>query len=221
MSGTTINPYRFGGQVGYRRDSPARQYVRARHLDTSKGRWDSRDPLGFGGGDDNLYRYVRNALSIRSDPSGLDFTEPGCKEAVTLKQAVLKACSAARRCRCLTPHLKFCLTNICTGVEVNGLGLPIKCGFRGCVEQGICAQANPFTGELAVCPQILFKPGCGCGGRALDPVTQAALNILHELLHFCDVADFNWGPPWSGSNPAQKIAGSCFGLNCQEPGYFP
>ena len=27
MSGTTINPYRFGGQLGYRRDGTNRNYV--------------------------------------------------------------------------------------------------------------------------------------------------------------------------------------------------
>lgn len=71
MAGTTINPYRFGGQVGYRRDAPSRQYVRARHLDTGEGRWISRDPIGFWGRDWNLARYVRNNPARLMDPSGL------------------------------------------------------------------------------------------------------------------------------------------------------
>jgi len=71
MAGTTVNPYRFGGQVGYRQDSVSTQYVRARHLDTSKGRWVSRDPIGFEGGHVNLYAYVENNPVMRIDPSGL------------------------------------------------------------------------------------------------------------------------------------------------------
>ena len=35
------------------------------------GRWDSQDPLGFGGGDQNTYRYAENAPNQLSDPTGL------------------------------------------------------------------------------------------------------------------------------------------------------
>jgi RHS repeat-associated protein len=47
------------------------QYNRARYYDSRIGRWISRDPLGFGGEDQNLYRYVRNAALNKVDPSGL------------------------------------------------------------------------------------------------------------------------------------------------------
>ena len=36
------------------------------------GRWDSQDPLGFGGGTNNLYEYVQNTPYTDVDPSGLD-----------------------------------------------------------------------------------------------------------------------------------------------------
>jgi len=65
------NPLRFGGAVGYYADAPARLYVRARHLDTHAGRWSSEDPIGFQGGDVNLYRYVGNRAGSHVDPSGL------------------------------------------------------------------------------------------------------------------------------------------------------
>jgi len=71
MAGTTINPYRFGGQLGYRRDGANRSYVRARHLDTSRGRWISRDPVSVAEADFNLYCYVRNDPVTDIDPSGL------------------------------------------------------------------------------------------------------------------------------------------------------
>jgi RHS repeat-associated protein len=46
-------------------------YVRARwYLDGGPG-WLSPDPLGFGGGDGNLYRYVGNRPTAEVDPSGL------------------------------------------------------------------------------------------------------------------------------------------------------
>ncbi len=42
-----------------------------RWYDPAVGRWISEDPIGFGGGDANLYRYVGNQSTTRVDPSGL------------------------------------------------------------------------------------------------------------------------------------------------------
>jgi len=42
-----------------------------RWYDATVGRWLSEDPIGFAGGDGNLYRYVGNDPSIRVDPHGL------------------------------------------------------------------------------------------------------------------------------------------------------
>jgi len=85
MAGTTINPYRFGGQLGYRKDSPDRLYIRKRHIDTSRGRWLSRDPFlsAFNGintdsNSFNLYWYAKNRPTFAVDPSGLqDFPGGG------------------------------------------------------------------------------------------------------------------------------------------------
>ncbi len=46
------------------------QYNRARWYDPATGRWLSRDPIGFGAGDVNLYRYVGNGPTNNADPSG-------------------------------------------------------------------------------------------------------------------------------------------------------
>jgi RHS repeat-associated protein len=71
-SGSASNPHRFGGQVGYYRDKIERVYVQARHYAPDLGRWMSPDPLGFDGGDWNLYRYVSNDPVGQIDPSGMD-----------------------------------------------------------------------------------------------------------------------------------------------------
>src|SRR5262249_46321335 len=47
---------------------------RARYYDPTTQRWLSQDPLGFDAGDSNLYRYVNNAPTGATDPSGL---QPG------------------------------------------------------------------------------------------------------------------------------------------------
>jgi RHS repeat-associated protein len=48
------------------------QYSRARWYDAQLGRFISEDPIGFAGGDVNLYGYVKNKSLSRRDPMGLD-----------------------------------------------------------------------------------------------------------------------------------------------------
>ncbi|HKM56875.1 MAG TPA: RHS repeat-associated core domain-containing protein, partial [Isosphaeraceae bacterium] len=47
------------------------QYNQARYYDPATGRWTSEDPIGFAGGDTNLYRYVGDDPVNKVDPSGL------------------------------------------------------------------------------------------------------------------------------------------------------
>jgi RHS repeat-associated protein len=70
-SGSTTNPYRYCGVLGYYRDNSARQYVRARHLRVDSGRWMNCDPYGFADLDVNLYRYIANRPLAGGDPSGM------------------------------------------------------------------------------------------------------------------------------------------------------
>ena len=49
-TGLTATPFQFVGTAGYYRDTSSRTYVRARHLDMAKGRWLTKDPIGFHGG---------------------------------------------------------------------------------------------------------------------------------------------------------------------------
>ncbi len=41
------------------------------YFDSNSGRFIGQDPIGFGGGDANLYRYVGNNSANLTDPSGL------------------------------------------------------------------------------------------------------------------------------------------------------
>jgi RHS repeat-associated protein len=70
-SGTLVNPFRWVGEVGYYYDvDRLAQYVRARTYNPKLARWLSRDPLGLGGNEFNLYRYAMNSPSVGIDPSG-------------------------------------------------------------------------------------------------------------------------------------------------------
>ena len=63
------------------------QYNRSRYYDPSVGRWILQDPLGFGAGDSNLYRYCKNNPVTGTDPSGLQ-TAPAGITATNWKKAV-------------------------------------------------------------------------------------------------------------------------------------
>jgi RHS repeat-associated protein len=45
-------------------------YYRARYYDPMEGRFISKDPIGFDGGDVNLYGYVQNNTINNTDPNG-------------------------------------------------------------------------------------------------------------------------------------------------------
>src|SRR5437879_7493757 len=58
--------------------SDPRKYAARRYLHQKTGRWTSQDPLGFEGGDANLYRYTRNRSVNARDPFGT-------KDAITIE----------------------------------------------------------------------------------------------------------------------------------------
>ncbi len=70
-TGTTPTPFQWVGGSGYYRDNAKRVHVRARNFYVNLGRWAETDPIGFKGGDYNLYRYVKNRFVVLIDPSGL------------------------------------------------------------------------------------------------------------------------------------------------------
>ncbi|EMN5132515.1 RHS repeat protein [Burkholderia contaminans] len=75
------NPIRFLGQ--HHDAESGLHYNRYRYYDPNVGRYVSKDPLGLLGGY-NLYAYVRNAPTMRSDPLGLQdvgfFNAPGVQQ---------------------------------------------------------------------------------------------------------------------------------------------
>jgi len=61
----------YDGLWGYLRVAKNLMWVRARFYDAKNGVWHGFDPIGFEGGDWNLFRYVKNNSNNWIDPSGL------------------------------------------------------------------------------------------------------------------------------------------------------
>jgi RHS repeat-associated protein len=64
-------PFKYVGKLGVMAEANGLYYMRARYYNPAVGRFISEDPLGFGGGDVNLYVYAGNNPVVRVDPSGL------------------------------------------------------------------------------------------------------------------------------------------------------
>ncbi len=79
-------------------------YLRARYYDPDVGRFASEDPLGFGGGDPNLYRYVYNRPMMLTDPTG-----------------TVSATEYAMLAMATTRPGKFCRLAICVGGMWSGI----------------------------------------------------------------------------------------------------
>ncbi len=89
-TGTTPTPFQWVGGSGYYRDNSKRVHVRARNFYVNLGRWAETDPIGFGGGDYNLYRYVKNRFVVMIDPTGLQCSP--YKNKITMAPDADRAC---------------------------------------------------------------------------------------------------------------------------------
>jgi RHS repeat-associated protein len=68
---TVPQPFKYVGQYGVMAEPSGLYYMRARYYDPAVGRFVSEDPLGFGGGDVNLFGYAQNDPVNVIDPLGL------------------------------------------------------------------------------------------------------------------------------------------------------
>jgi RHS repeat-associated protein len=70
-SETFAQPFKFVGKLGMMAEANGFYYMRARYYDPVVGRFISEDPLGFDGGDVNLYVYAGLNPLLVVDPWGL------------------------------------------------------------------------------------------------------------------------------------------------------
>ncbi|MHB8834493.1 MAG: RHS repeat-associated core domain-containing protein [Candidatus Methylomirabilia bacterium] len=71
VSETHPNPFRYVGKYGVMDEGNGLLFMRARYYDVENGRFISKDPIGFEGGDLNLYSYVMGNPVVGVDPGGL------------------------------------------------------------------------------------------------------------------------------------------------------
>jgi len=67
-TGTTSNPYKYVGSLGYYQTGSSLQHLGLRYYMPEIGRFTTPDPLGM---EDNAYTYVGAAPTVHADPGGL------------------------------------------------------------------------------------------------------------------------------------------------------
>jgi RHS repeat-associated protein len=72
--GDTMNPFTFVGQFGVMDEGDNLYFMRARYYDAAEGKFLNEDPIGFEGGDLNLYAYVGSEPIAGIDREGLQNT---------------------------------------------------------------------------------------------------------------------------------------------------
>ena len=96
-SETFTQPFKYVGKLGVMAEDNWFYYMRARYYDPVLGRFISEDPLGFGGGDVNLYVYGGNNPVLVVDPWGKESGYPYTPTWSDVRTAGQSAVSATRQ----------------------------------------------------------------------------------------------------------------------------
>jgi RHS repeat-associated protein len=170
-SGSTPNPFRYVGQLGYYDDSDAGlMLLWARYYDTDAGRFAAADPLKDG---TNCYVYAGDCPTVQVDPAGLKRTFAGCsnKQRSRLNRHLDDICK--NRLGRTGPQIGGCLQRRCNDVVIHCPTMADQWCAKGWC--GYVPQNKIPSTTIYVCPTGFSRGTCGCLGKT----------IAHELAHSC------------------------------------
>ncbi len=227
----TINPFRYVGLYGYYMTFINLYYVRARWLDTVKGRWDSRDPIGFDMGSWNKFTYVNDAPLSAIDPAGL-FSCSMCRSAfllVTLTGLELFCILFCKPMQDCTSRQKRAIdqakNEICRNVDAVALVdecISENCSLKDdrgkCISDWCNKQQDYKCGNCSGCAVTRGTPGHmqtmlrdkTIGGGPRDPsCSDLKCVLLHEAIHSCGVSHPDDQSLISGGTKLSNVTQDC------------
>jgi RHS repeat-associated protein len=132
LTGTTVNPFRYIGLLGYYYDSDlGNHYVRARYYSPTRGAFLSIDPLAAAPNGMTAYAYALNSPTMFDDPSGLSV-----------------------QCRCTSTCVEG-TTSTCT-ITATSADCNVTAPGYSCQASVIPGPGPyyPMSGNSAACPQL-------------------------------------------------------------------
>jgi len=188
------NPYTYTSRE---RDKESNLYFyRARYYDPSIGRFVSVDPIGFEGGDVNLYAYVGSNPANFNDPYGLFFGSLGTKVVGKIVGSTAQEIAIAG---------KVADSAVAVGIEMSGISenVPDVLGYTGDALQAVGgAQTLTLAGAMAtyssvtpIAPLVL----AGLGGAEIG----FAFNHFYERISGQSLGEdiYDWLHPEDKNKP--------------------
>jgi RHS repeat-associated protein len=189
------NPFQYTGREN---DGTGFLHYRNRYYSPTWGRFVSEDPIGFRGGDVNLYRYVANNPMQGRDPSGNQVAIPAGPIGIGI--GVLGACIALGICK--LPTLPWPTP-------------PSAYPPNPCSGNTACSETPPFTDVPGNQPPFQGEPGstvrAGTGSRTYGsdgyPLTDREIGHADEKGIGSGDHSTDWGRPEGGGPPTHADRG--------------
>ncbi len=180
--------------------SEAKWDVRNRVLNSSLGRWNRRDQLGYVDGH-SLYRYAQSPISL-TDPAGTSISQPGAPAPAVIiptrnlcrilgTDAVARVCANQGSVRPLPPGVDC---------DIYPLTYTYACCNAWCF--CMCAGTSPWSNYVRRCLNCMYQSGCSSHTshvRCYEAATAAGL--VPPLLQLATCTSICWVCP----NPANYL----------------
>ncbi|MBX7144588.1 MAG: hypothetical protein K1X79_09075 [Oligoflexia bacterium] len=176
-----FQPFGFGGGI-YDQDTKLVRFG-ARDYDAAVGRWTAKDPIGFGGGDTNLYGYVVGDPINRFDPLGLEDILAGSVFSPENLAKRYAAASGAVKSALIQPG-DFAAAGIAALLELGELGSIVgeRLGGEVCTKEVF--QRKAFGSDGGISKQFIERDATGNAISRTHQVTVDG-NIVHQhIVHF-------------------------------------
>jgi RHS repeat-associated protein len=194
-------------------------YYRARYFDSGVGRFISVDPLGFGAGDTNLYRYVSNNSTNDTDPSGM----------LPIPLLVLGGISLLGAGIGAFQNYSYQKAQLADGIHPNNIkdgekagvdigNVAISAGFGAVVAPLVAlgVAIEPLAAPLLVGAGILSGLQNHSDAQAEFKAGHTATALYHEKMAYVDIFTaglFGKKPPSSPSMQSAFASGTASALN--------
>ncbi len=187
-TGTTRNPFRWLGQIGYYTETETAGgvpiYVRARQYDPVSGRWWSVDPVEF--------MQIPQSFSYAAQ-NPVRFTDPSGESVMQGIQCGVTICKTLSKCASAITTLPVCAT-LCGTVGLTGGASVVACIACLFINAGLCGQCGLNAADMI---NECFYNGTKVPPTVDDKVLEYICEFLRDQGVIAPDSDCSGGKPQS------------------------